>query len=213
MGTLQSINKMYKVYEILPISEMFASQDSKQLILEPLSCVLKLSILQWKPSGTKISVSKNSLQFNEPSLIQGISRRMTGDSRQDLHNICHPIIKCLEWYPLQEYQFFYTQCCQGLETLKSSYDSNSIINHTLDHYIGLLGGKAYEPLEDTPVTGGLRDMWVPKEILILKTMLEHILSLEDGGDRDMYLVVFEHLLLIKENKVNSYIQSISTSYS
>jgi len=213
MSTLQSINKMYKVYEILPISEMFTSQDSKQLILEPLSCVLKLSILQWKPSGTKISVSKNSLQFIEPSLIQGISRRMTGDSRQDLHNICHPIIKCLEWYPLQEYQFFYTQCCQGLETLKSSYDSNSIINHTLDHYIGLLGGKAYEPLEDTPVTGGLRDMWVPKEILILKTMLEHILSLENGGDRDMYLVVFEHLLLIKENKVNSYIQSISTSYS
>ena len=213
MSTLQSINKMYKVYEILPISEMFTSQDSKQLILEPLSCVLKLSLLQWKPSGTKISVSKNSLQFIEPSLIQGISRRMTGDSRQDLHNICHPIIKCLEWYPLQEYQFFYTQCCRGLETLKSSYDSNSIINHTLDHYIGLLGGKTYEPLEDTPVTGGLRDMWVPKEILILKTMLEHILSLEDGGDRDMYLVVFEHLLLIKENKVNSYIQSISTSYS
>jgi len=204
---------MYKVYEILPISEMFTSQDSKQLILEPLSCVLKLSLLQWKPSGTKISVSKNSLQFIEPSLIQGISRRMTGDSRQDLHNICHPIIKCLEWYPLHEYQFFYTQCCQGLETLKSSYDSNSIINHTLDHYIGLLGGKAYEPLEDTPVTGGLRDMWVPKEILILKTMLEHILSLEDGSDRDMYLVVFEHLLLIKEDKVNSYIQSISTSYS
>ena len=213
MSTLQSINKMYKVYEILPISEMFTSQDSKQLILEPLSCVLKLSLLQWKPSGTKISVSKNSLQFIEPSLIQGISRRMTGDSRQDLHNICHPIIKCLEWYPLQEYQFFYTQCCQGLETLKSSYDSNSIINHTLDHYIGLLGGKAYEPLEDTPVTGGLRAMWVPKEILILKTMLEHILSLEDGSDRDMYLVVFEHLLLIKEDKVNSYIQSISTSYS
>ena len=213
MSTLQSINKMYKVYEILPISEMFTSQDSKQLILEPLSCVLKLSLLQWKPSGTKISVSKNSLQFIEPSLIQGISRRMTGDSRQDLHNICHPIIKCLEWYPLQEYQFFYTQCCKGLETLKSSYDSNSIINHTLDHYIGLLGGKAYEPLEDTPVTGGLRDMWVPKEILILKTMLEHILSLEDGSDRDMYLVVFEHLLRIKENKVNSYIQSISTSYS
>ena len=44
-------------------------------------------------------------------------------------------------------------------------------------------------------------------------MLEHILSLEDGGDRDMYLVVFEHLLRIKEDKVNSYIQSISTSYS
>tara|TARA_Y100000389_G_scaffold9045_1_gene8481 strand:+ start:2160 stop:2783 length:624 start_codon:yes stop_codon:yes gene_type:complete len=207
MNTFQYINKMYKVYEMLP------GQDSKQLILEPLSCVLKLTLLQWKPTGTKISVSKNSLHFDEPSLIQGLSRRMTGDSRQDLHNICHPIIKCLEWYPITEYEFFYTQCCKGLETLKLSYDSNSIINHTLDHYIGLLSGKEYEPIEDTAVTGGLRNMWLPKEILILETMLEHILSLDDNIDRDMYLVVFEHLLLIKEDKVNTYIQSISTSYS
>ena len=51
-----------------------------------------------------------------------------------------------------------------------------------------------------------------KEILILRTMIEHILSLDDEVDKDMYLVTLEHLLSIKEDKVNSYIQSISTSY-
>jgi len=202
---------MYRVYELLPIRD-----TSKQLILEPLSCVLKLSLLQYKPNGTKISVSTNSLHFDEPSLLQGMTRRMGGDSRQDLHNICNPIVKCLEWFPLSDpiNAFFYQECIKGLRTLKSSYESQSIVTHTLDHYIGLLEGKEVtEELEDNAVVSGLRNMWTGREILILKTMLEHILSLEDDVDRDMYLVTLEHLLTIKEDKVNSYIQSISTSYS
>ena len=208
MNTIKGITNMYKLYELLPV------QDSKQLLLEPLSCVLKLSLLQWKPLGTKISVCNNTLHYNEPSIVQGLTRRLTGDSRQDLHNICHPIVKCLEWYPASDYEFLYSECVKGLHILKSSYDSNSIINHTLDHYIGLLEGThVSDDLEDTPVTAGLRDMWSPKEILILQTMLEHILSLDTMVDRDKYVVVLEHILTMKEDKVYSYIQSISTSYS
>ncbi len=210
MNTIKNINKMYKLYELLPNTDI-----TKQLILEPLSCVLKISLLQYKPIGTKISVSNNSLQFNEPSMIQGLSRRISGDSRQDLHNICHPIIKCLEWYPLSNsiYSFFYSECLKGLHTLKSSYESHSIINHTIDHYIGLLSGKENgEAIDDTAVTGGLRNMWSEKEIIILKTMIEHIVSLDNKDDKEMYLDIFEHLLTMKENKVNSYIKEISTSY-
>ena len=55
MNHLTNINRMYKVYEMLP-----SSDSSKQLILEPLTCVLKLSLLQWKENGTKISISNNS---------------------------------------------------------------------------------------------------------------------------------------------------------
>ena len=40
MNTISNIKNMYKVYELLP------SQDnSKQLILEPLGCVLRVSLL------------------------------------------------------------------------------------------------------------------------------------------------------------------------
>ena len=204
-----NMKHMKQVYELLP------TDSSKQLILEPLSCVLKLSLLQYKEVGTKISVVNNSVSFNGPSLIQGLTRRLTGDSRQDLHTICHPIMKCLEWYPLSEQvnAFFYQECVKGLNILKSSYESNSIINHTIDHYIGLLQGKEFEPIEDTAVTGGLRHMWTDKEIVILQTMLEHIVSLDDDIDKHMYIDILEHLLSMKEQKVCHYIQSISTSYS
>lgn len=209
MDLLNSIKNMYKVYELLP------SQDSsKQLILEPLSCVLKLSLLQYKPIGTKISVLNNSIQFHEPSMMQGITRSLGGDSRQDLHNICHPLMKCLEWYSISNpmYEYFYKECIIGLTELKSSYESNSIINHTIEHYIGLLQGKDFEPIDDTAVTGGLKDMWTEKEIKIIYSILEHISSLSDGSDKTMYVQTLEDLLISKEKKVYEYIYEISTSY-
>jgi len=56
-------------------------------------------------------------------------------------------------------------------------------------------------------------MWTDKEIVILQTMLEHIVSLDDDIDKHMYIDILEHLLTMKEQKVYHYIQSISTSYS
>ena len=110
------------------------------------------------------------------------------------------------------YSLFYSECIKGLEILKSSYESNSIINHTLDHYIGILSGKDQEKIEDSAVIDGLKNMWTEKEIILLKTMVEHIVSLIDTSDKDMYLNVFEYLLTMKEQKVNKYIYTITTSY-
>ena len=208
MDHLNNIKKMYNIYEYLP------KDTTKQLLLEPLSCVLKLSLLQYKPIGTKISVSNNSINFHEPSFIQGITRSIGGDSRQDLHNICHPLMKCLEWYPINNpsYNLFYKECILGLTELKHTYDSNSIINHTIDHYIGLLQGKDFELIDDTAVTGGLKDMWCEKEISILRSILEYIVSLKDSPEKNMYIQTLEDLLISKEKCVYEYIYEISTSY-
>lgn len=197
------MDHIYRIYEMIPQND-----KSKQLILEPLSCVLKLSLLQHKQLGTKISVINNSLQFHEPSFLQGLTRSLGGDSRHDLHNICHPIIKCLEWYPLSEYPLFYEEVKKGLEQLKKSYEENSLINHTIEHYMGLVSGKTHEKLDDNAVVSGLKDMWSEKELDILKTMIEHI---NETGDKDS-ISILEKMLVVKEEKVHQYIQTISTSY-
>ena len=74
-------------------------------------------------------------------LFTRYNKYLGGDSRQDLHNICHPIIKCLEWYPLSEHTLIYDECLKGLKVFKQSYEQYSLINHTIDHYIGLVSGK------------------------------------------------------------------------
>ena len=69
---------------------------------------------------------------------------------------------------------------KGLKQLKKSYEENSLINHTIEHYMGLVSGKTHEKLDDNAVVSGLKDMWSEKELDILKTMIEHI---KETGDK------------------------------
>jgi hypothetical protein len=207
MNILNKMEHIYKVYDSLPFTD-----NSKHLILEPLSCVLKISLLQHKPIGTKISVANNALQFHEPSFLQGFTRSLGGDSRQDLHNICHPIIKCLEWYPLSDHPLIYGECLRGLEIFKQSYEEHSLINHTIDHYIGLVSGKEHEPIEDNNVVSGLKDVWSQKEVEIVKSLIENINEKNDDDEKGDSITVLEQMLIVKEQKVNTYIQTVSTSY-
>ena len=55
-------------------------------------------------------------------------------------------------------------------------------------------------------------MWCPKEILIVKTILENINEKEELKDKQESISILEQMLILKEKKVNTYIQSISTSY-
>jgi hypothetical protein len=206
MNILNNMNHIYNVYGLINPPD-----NSKHLILEPLSCVLKISLLQYKPVGTKISVYNNSLQFHEPSFLQGLTRSWGGDSRQDLHNICHPIIKALEWYPLSENALIYKECLKGLEFFKQSYEENSLINHTIDHYIGLVSGKEHVNIVDNNVITGLKTVWSLKEVEIVKSLIEHITE-SASSDKADSISVLEQMLIVKEQKVNTYIQTISTSY-
>ena len=90
MNTLSNIKNMYKVYELLPTQD-----NSKQLILEPLGCVLKLSLLQYKPQGTKISVSKNSLEFNEDGNV--IMPTESGEAKYQKPIEINPKKTCYSW--------------------------------------------------------------------------------------------------------------------
>jgi len=188
----------------------YYNPNQKNLILEPLSCVIKLILLQYKEKGTKISVYNNSLFFNEPFFGQGIIRSLYGDKREDLHNMYHPLLKALEWYPLQEYQSYYEECKKGLELLLDVYDNNTTIHHTISHYISIVDGTNKQRIPDpNPIIDTLRDMWSKEEIKVIHELLQLIKS---DKNRDIYLKSLEDIVLAKEKLVNEYIQKVSTTY-
>ena len=78
----------------------FFKETDKNFILDPLSCVIRLAILSFKPSGTKISITRNKISYNEPSILQGTIRWSQGDNRDDLHNIYNPLKKATEWFDI-----------------------------------------------------------------------------------------------------------------
>ena len=116
------------------------NENNNNSILDPLSCVIRLAILSFKPNGTKISITQNKISYNEPSILQGTIRWTQGDNRDDLHNIFKPLLKATEWYDTNksELQEIFKLAISGLEKLKQAYSNNSTINHSIDRYILIL---------------------------------------------------------------------------
>ena len=207
---------MYHVLANIPPSLHFLKessvQSSKNFILEPICCLFKLIIYQYKPTNTKLSIQNNSISFTEGSSLQPVTRLINGDCREDLHNIYYPLIKCTEWYPIEEYPQFYTECKKGLEALNLVYSDNTTIHHTIVHFISVIDNsftinkshKGKNPLIDE-----LRPYWDKKEIELLHSYLGLI---NENISKDIYLKSLEDIICEKEKKIYDYIQKISTSY-
>ena len=75
-------------------------------LLDPLSTVIRLALLRYMDTGTKVSVSNNKIIFNRPNVwllenvlnIQGITRGLYGYNREDLKLLYPPIFRTINWY-------------------------------------------------------------------------------------------------------------------
>lgn len=194
------------IYELL-----FKKNDPSNSIIDPLTCVVRLSLLKYKPHGTKISVKENQISYNEPHLLQGPLRWTFGDCRDDLHNLFNPLKKGLEWFNLKNSEIYglFNFCVQGLECLKNTYDKNSIIAHSLDHYISIIElqianvkkpqrrdnltestlrvdlddkeKKKREVETNNRIYKLLRELWSEREILIVYNLLLELETLKSNG--------------------------------
>ena len=202
-------------------NSIFVENKKKNIILEPISCIVKLIILNYKEAGTKGSISDNSIDFYEPSQYQGLLRNFNGDGREDLHNIYNPILKCIEWYPPDndiKYKYFYTKCIEGLEKLITSYDRDSTISRTLDLYCKTLkdalnGQKVDINNEDeSPLLDTLKDFWKKEEIELIYSLFQIIDVNEIEEERITYIENIVNTVRIKENKLSDFIRETSTTY-
>ena len=78
------------------IKYLLFNKKDKNIIIDPFSCIIKLSLLSYQTEGTKISINDNQIFFNQPSYGQGLIRYLYGDGREDLHNLFKPIQKSVE---------------------------------------------------------------------------------------------------------------------
>ena len=123
------------------LKSVFQKKKERNVIIDPFSCLVKLSLIRYLEEGTKVSIYQNRLNFNAPSYMQGIIRFMYGDNREDLHNILLPIQKCVEWFWNEknpDITYMFNNAVLGLKFLKNSYSTYATIQHTLDYYILIL---------------------------------------------------------------------------
>ena len=207
---------MFKVltgYQIFKsVEDMFMNQKKeKNLILEPLCVIFRLAILKYKPPYTKLSIKDNSIVYQENTYDQGFIRMMEGDTREDLHNLYHPILKCIQWYSYDDYKIIYDECVTGLTILNSVYDRNSTIRHTISHYISVIQNKGIqdEDININPIIDKLKEVWEFSEIQSAISLLKLI---QEDINRDIYLESLELIIHNKEIFIHNLLKKISTEY-
>tara|TARA_B100000900_G_scaffold410624_1_gene428766 strand:- start:3327 stop:3956 length:630 start_codon:yes stop_codon:yes gene_type:complete len=207
--------KAFSGYQLLKsIEDMFTNnKKEKNLILEPLCVIFRLAILKYKPPKTKLSIKDNSIVYQEYTYDQGLIRMMEGDTREDLHNLYHPILKSIEWYPYNDYKFIYDECITGLNILNSVYDRNSTIRHTITHYISVIQMNDCENIREdvdiNPIIDKLKEIWTKAEINSAVSLLKLI---SDDINKDVYLDSLELIINNKELFINDLLKKISTEY-
>ena len=204
-------------------------ENKKDSILDPLTCLVRLGVLEFKPIGTKISLNNNRIKYNEPNVLQGAMRWTNGDTREDLHNLFNPLKKAVLWYDSkdEEIKNIFIYSIKGLEKLQSSYNNNSVISHSIQLYIDYLrqnisnknNKKDREITEDeeNTISKQLKELWNSREITILNNI---ILELEDNRKRNLQNIIeeqealirtLETILMRKEEKVSAILFENTTS--
>jgi hypothetical protein len=188
-------------------------KKEKNIILEPLCVVFRLALLQYKGEGTKLSIQDNSIVYQENTYDQGIIRAFGSDCREDLHNLYHPILKSIQWYSYNNYKFIYDECIIGLKLLNDVYGDNSIIRHTLSHYIALIqmddSENIREDVDINPIIDKFKEIWSIQEINSVISLLKLI---KDDINRNIYLDSLECILKSKESFICDLLKKISTEY-
>ncbi len=99
---------------------------NKNDILDPLSVMVKLFIYNYKPIGTKISIGNNRVYIQDTNVIQGIIRKINGDSKNDINILYCPIVYACSHHK-EQYLKLFEIALKGLDSLKSTYANTPII--------------------------------------------------------------------------------------
>ena len=217
--------KVYKFFSL------FFSNDAKpDSIIEPLTCLIRLSILEYKPVGTKISVSNNKIQYNDPNILQGAIRWSNGDAREDLHNIFNPIRKAVEWFDKDDEQIAHIFQCsiKGLYRLKKSYHPNSVVSHSIQYYIDYIDNNLNDDKsnnkdkkmnsETNTLYLKLKEFWTPREIIIINNLFLELENNRQKSEEDTnfntqqntLIRAIETLLSSKEEAVSKLLFETTT---
>ena len=122
-----------------------ASSSNKNDILDPLSVVIKLFIYSFKPVGTKISIGYNKLSIQENTYVQGVWRRLNGDTKNDVNILLCPILYACENYLKRKsnkeddavFLAIFKITLDGLVNMKQTYAGTPIV-YNIEHIVNII---------------------------------------------------------------------------
>ena len=222
------ISNIFKTVDLSNIFYSFKSQEKpNSQVLDPLSCLIRLVLLNYKPTGTKLSFTNNKIIFQEPNMFQCAKRWSSGDSRQQIHNLYNPIFKIHQWYDIKKEELIYMLnfAKKGLVNLLKCYNNNdsNITSHSINYYIKTIDNILNNDLESDELESTtdiysikLKDLWNDREINIVYLLfLEIEDKINNNNDKfnniESFIMSIEEILIGKDEIVSQIVNKISTS--
>jgi hypothetical protein len=207
-----------------------ANQD-KNVVLDPFTTIVRLSLLSALPTGTKIGIYDHQITYYTPGDMQGVYRFFRGDKRSDLHNLFQPIKKAVDWYSRdnEKIRYIFDMAHDGLVKLKDNYHSSNTNSDnstyiTLSVFDNILTGKQdnmYESITperaelikkereisaDNAIHTSLRKMWSEHDVSAVYELLNKVSAEDDTTSRDELVEVIKKYLETKDNLVKKIIE-------
>ena len=167
-------------------------------ILDPLSVIVKLAILNNKPIGTKLVVDTNIIYFQTPGIFQGFCRRfVTFATKSDLTYLNNPIhLACIQFLSEESIKthpsiaLLFEQARKGLFKLSETYAQNDVIRITLFYYantivsylkrkpsyIPAIMPDSISPLYTEIIVKKLHNQWTAGKIGNILNIMEYLTS-------------------------------------
>ena len=170
-------------------------KERSDMILEPLQVLVQLGILSFCPVGTKLSISENILQLQEPSLYQGILRWYMKDNKDDLYYLFQAIRRYYLWYKPKEKEIFkriLEVAMKGIKKLIETYDKSEklSIKQTLNLYTNILS-------LDTPNLFESRDI----SSINIDSVFKNIVKIYD---KKILSIIHNTFSILEREKTNLY---------
>ena len=117
----------------------------KLFILDPLSVIIKLSIISYKPSGTKISICNNLVGIQEIGIFQPIVRFFLQNTKEDLHFLYNPIELACKYFlsdtmiaKMPKIIHLFECALNGISKLEQTYKNSPTIILCLNYYSNII---------------------------------------------------------------------------
>jgi hypothetical protein len=130
--------------------------DLHLFVLDPLSVIIKLSIISNKPIGTKLRIDNNIIYLQEPGPFQAVCRYFFKSNKTDIQYLYNPIeIACknylvksvIQQNPKIKDLFICAQ--NGILRLIDTYKYCSVMRICLNYYLSLISNHLEEKNNET----------------------------------------------------------------
>ncbi|ATZ80376.1 hypothetical protein BMW23_0318 [Bodo saltans virus] len=127
------------------------SQNGKKQFLDPISTISKIILLHFSHSNTKLRIIDHTVQLVDNTMVESITRRWYGDSRNDMCALYPIFVRFVELYIIEKQKntnFDNCECYEslkkigqyaivGLKELQKTYGYDNAV-FTLQFYINLI---------------------------------------------------------------------------